>query len=168
VKSATKCFASTSATGAASARAATASVTQVGGAAGMGRDRERQACEQSMVPANCQQFTRMPLLLLRCGFLCRMARRRLRTPERKRQRKAARCAGTLFWRASQQSHSGQWYAYEIGPVLLLPAGREVERPWITEHVHTPAAQEFAANATRKRPLIYVCVGLPACPGNFPS
>jgi hypothetical protein len=34
-------------------------------------------------------------------------------------------------------------------------GRETTRPWIADHVHTPAAQEFAAGATRKRPLIFV-------------
>ncbi len=27
--------------------------------------------------------------------------------------------------------------------------------WVAEHVHTPAAADFPANATRKRPLIYV-------------
>jgi hypothetical protein len=35
------------------------------------------------------------------------------------------------------------------------AGREAERPWIAEHVRTPAAQDFPPGATRKRPLIYV-------------
>ncbi|KAL4426069.1 hypothetical protein ABPG77_007865 [Micractinium sp. CCAP 211/92] len=34
-------------------------------------------------------------------------------------------------------------------------GREEQRPWIAEHVHTPAAREFASGATRKRPLIFV-------------
>ena len=34
-------------------------------------------------------------------------------------------------------------------------GLEQQRPWIRPHIHTPAAQPLAANATRKRPLIYV-------------
>jgi hypothetical protein len=37
----------------------------------------------------------------------------------------------------------------------LVAGREEERPWIADHVHTPAARDFPPGATRKRPLIYV-------------
>jgi hypothetical protein len=40
-------------------------------------------------------------------------------------------------------------------IPLPPAGREVQRPWIAEHVHTPAAQDFPPGATRKRPLIYM-------------
>lgn len=40
------------------------------------------------------------------------------------------------------------------------AGRQVERPWIADFVHTPAAQDFAPNATRKRPLIFVCAWPP--------
>ena len=35
------------------------------------------------------------------------------------------------------------------------AERLIARPWLAEHVHTPAAQDFPAGATRKRPLIYV-------------
>ena len=38
---------------------------------------------------------------------------------------------------------------------LVYAGREEERPWIAQHVHTPAARNFPPGATRKRPLIYV-------------
>lgn len=34
-------------------------------------------------------------------------------------------------------------------------GLEQQRPWLAEHIHTPAAQRFPANATRMRPLIYV-------------
>ncbi|KAI3425325.1 hypothetical protein D9Q98_009089 [Chlorella vulgaris] len=34
-------------------------------------------------------------------------------------------------------------------------GREASRPWIAEHVHTPAAQDYPPQATRKHPLIYV-------------
>ncbi|KAL4452535.1 hypothetical protein ABPG75_008197 [Micractinium tetrahymenae] len=34
-------------------------------------------------------------------------------------------------------------------------GREAQRPWIAEHVHTPAARDFPPGATRKRPLIFV-------------
>ncbi|PSC72923.1 exostosin-like glycosyltransferase [Micractinium conductrix] len=34
-------------------------------------------------------------------------------------------------------------------------GLEAARPWIRDFVHTPAAREFPAGATRKRPLIYV-------------
>jgi hypothetical protein len=32
---------------------------------------------------------------------------------------------------------------------------EDERPWLRQLVHTPAAQDPPAGATRKRPLIYV-------------
>ena len=46
------------------------------------------------------------------------------------------------------------HSLQHAPVVTA-AGLEVERPWIADHVHTPAAQEFAANDTRKRPLIFV-------------
>ena len=42
-----------------------------------------------------------------------------------------------------------------GLVAAVGAGLEQERPWLADHIHTPAAQDFAPNATRKRPLIYV-------------
>ena len=32
---------------------------------------------------------------------------------------------------------------------------------MADHVHTPAARNFPPGATRKRPLIYVCVAVPA-------
>ena len=40
-------------------------------------------------------------------------------------------------------------------VVCVCAGHEQLRPWIREHIHTPAAQDFPPGATRKRPLIYV-------------
>lgn len=42
-------------------------------------------------------------------------------------------------------------------VVAAAAGREQERPWIADHVHTPAARDFPPGATRKRPLIYMRV-----------
>ncbi|KAL4452533.1 hypothetical protein ABPG75_008195 [Micractinium tetrahymenae] len=41
-------------------------------------------------------------------------------------------------------------------------GREAQRPWTAEHVHTPAARDFPPGATRKRPLIFVY----ELPGDF--
>lgn len=34
-------------------------------------------------------------------------------------------------------------------------GLQVERPWLADLIHTPAAADFPAGATRKRPLIFV-------------
>ncbi|KAL4443960.1 hypothetical protein ABPG75_011697 [Micractinium tetrahymenae] len=34
-------------------------------------------------------------------------------------------------------------------------GRQVQRPWIAQHVHTPAKRQFRRGETRLRPLIYV-------------
>ena len=61
----------------------------------------------------------------------------------------------------QRRHSAGWHgidcAHRTASNTDQAPGLEQARPWIADNIHTPAAQHFAANDTRRRPLIYVCV-----------
>ena len=57
--------------------------------------------------------------------------------------------------APQQQNGRSAWPPLLRMLWSLVAGREEERPWIADHVHTPAARDFPPGATRKRPLIYV-------------
>lgn len=115
-------FASISATGGASARAATASATSV---------------SASRLPASWAQ----PAADQRC---CRPAQLACSLP-------ASNSGPPIYpgWHGIDCAHAA------AGVDAAAPTRFAAERPWIAEHIHTPAAQEFAAGATRKRPLIYV-------------